>query len=79
MPGQADQVRIGRIDQYARGIGVVVQKLMEPELHNEPAQAIGGRRDDLGLDVGEGPSRDLDVLFLGRCLYGFKGFEPLHE
>ena len=50
MSGQAHEICIGRIDLQAGGIGVVVEKLMQPELHHEPAQAFGRRRGDLILE-----------------------------
>ena len=41
MPGQAYQIGIGRIGLHIGGIGVVVEKLIQPELHHETAQAFG--------------------------------------
>ena len=49
MACQAHEICIGGIDLQACGIGVVVEKLMQPEFHHEPAQAFGRRRGNLRL------------------------------
>ena len=79
MSGRAHEICIGRINLHACGIGVVVEKLMQPEFHHESAQAFGRRRGNLRLELGECLLRCDEVFFLGRSLHAFEGLEPLHE
>ena len=68
MSGQAHEICIGRINLHACGIGVVVEKLMQPEFHPEPAQAFGRRRGDLCLDLGGGLVRATTFSLVVACV-----------
>ena len=63
---------------HARGIGMVVQELMQPELHGKPGRAFGRRRGDSRFHHCEFFMRRGDSL-LGFGLDGFKRLKLLLE